>query len=141
MVVVQVCFHFEVRLFISINYFFKVLGSFCIKNSSIGNHTDQNFATLFSVISKALDLNQGSFDDSENFRLSVSCYYAFGTLAFAGSCTNIRAVGKPVTHHTRKSIQGAWMKDPLGIMGSETIFVMESYNGRGVLEEFENWPS
>ena len=30
------------------------------------------------------------------------------------------------------------MKDPLGIMGSETIFVMESYTGRDVLEEFEN---
>ena len=29
------------------------------------------------------------------------------------------------------------MKDPLGIMGSETIFVMESYSGRDVLE-FEN---
>ncbi len=30
------------------------------------------------------------------------------------------------------------MKDPLGIMGAETIFVMESYNGRNVVEEFEN---
>ena len=30
------------------------------------------------------------------------------------------------------------MKDPLGIMGAETIFVMEGYYGRNVLEEFEN---
>jgi len=30
------------------------------------------------------------------------------------------------------------MKDPLGIMGAETIFVMEYYAGRNVLEEFEN---
>ena len=30
------------------------------------------------------------------------------------------------------------MKDPLGIMGSETIFVMESYASRNVIEEFEN---
>ena len=30
------------------------------------------------------------------------------------------------------------MKDPLGIMGAETIFVMEGYSGRNVLEEFEN---
>ena len=30
------------------------------------------------------------------------------------------------------------MKDPLGIMGAETIFVMESYTGKNVLEEFEN---
>jgi len=30
------------------------------------------------------------------------------------------------------------MKDPLGIMGAETIFVMESHAGRNVLEEFAN---
>jgi len=30
------------------------------------------------------------------------------------------------------------MKDPLGIMGTETIFVMESYYSQNVLEEFEN---
>ena len=30
------------------------------------------------------------------------------------------------------------MKDPLGIMGAETIFVMEGYSGRNVLEEFED---
>ena len=30
------------------------------------------------------------------------------------------------------------MKDPLGIMGAETIFVMESYSGKNVLEVFEN---
>ena len=30
------------------------------------------------------------------------------------------------------------MKDPLGIMGTETIFVMEHFNSRNVVEEFEN---
>ena len=30
------------------------------------------------------------------------------------------------------------MKDPLGIMGAETIFVMENYYDNSVLEEFEN---
>jgi len=30
------------------------------------------------------------------------------------------------------------MKDPLGIMGVDTIFVMEGYTGKDVLEEFEN---
>ena len=30
------------------------------------------------------------------------------------------------------------MKDPLGIMGPETIFVMEGHSGRNELEEFEN---
>ncbi|KAJ7381707.1 Noelin-3 [Desmophyllum pertusum] len=53
-------------------------------------------------------------------------------------CTNIKSVGKPVTHNTRQFIQGAWMKDPLGIMGTETIFVMESYYSKNVVEEFEN---
>ena len=30
------------------------------------------------------------------------------------------------------------MKDPLGILGTETIFVMEYDGGRNVVEEFEN---
>ena len=30
------------------------------------------------------------------------------------------------------------MKDPLGIMGAETIFVMEGYYDRRELEEYEN---
>ena len=30
------------------------------------------------------------------------------------------------------------MKDPLGIMGAETIFVMENYQSNNVVEEFEN---
>ena len=30
------------------------------------------------------------------------------------------------------------MKDPLGVMGSDTIFVMENYYSNNVLEEFEN---
>ncbi|XP_078375537.1 noelin-like [Oculina patagonica] len=53
-------------------------------------------------------------------------------------CTIIKSIGKPVTHNARQVTQGAWMKDPLGIMGSETIFVMEHYTGRNVVEEFEN---
>ena len=30
------------------------------------------------------------------------------------------------------------MKDPLGIMGTETIFTVASYSGSKVVEEFEN---
>ena len=30
------------------------------------------------------------------------------------------------------------MKDPLEIMGAETIFVMGSYSGNNVVEEYEN---
>ncbi|KAJ7366002.1 Olfactomedin-like protein 2A [Desmophyllum pertusum] len=53
-------------------------------------------------------------------------------------CTNIKSVGKPVTHNARHHYQGAWMKDPLGIMGTETIFVMKSWKLQNVVEEFEN---
>ena len=42
-----------------------------------------------------------------------------------------------MTHNNRHHTQGAWMKDPLGIMGTETIFVMEYYHAN-ILEEFEN---
>ncbi|XP_078375526.1 noelin-like isoform X1 [Oculina patagonica] len=52
-------------------------------------------------------------------------------------CTNIKSVGKPVTHNARYYSYGAWMKDPLGIMGTETIFVMDYYN-QYVVYEYEN---
>ncbi|XP_015756160.1 PREDICTED: olfactomedin-like protein 2A isoform X2 [Acropora digitifera] len=53
-------------------------------------------------------------------------------------CTNIKTIGKPVAHNSRHYHQGAWMKDPLEIMGAETIFVMEGYSGMNVLEEYKN---
>ncbi|XP_074625202.1 olfactomedin-like protein 2A [Acropora palmata] len=52
-------------------------------------------------------------------------------------CTKIKMIGKPVAHNSRHVTQGAWMKDPLEIMGAETIFVMEHYSGN-VLEEYKN---
>lgn len=52
-------------------------------------------------------------------------------------CTNLKSVGQPVTHNTRYRSRGNWMKDPLGIMGAETIFTMENYYGR-VIQAFEN---
>ncbi|KAJ7343084.1 Noelin-2, partial [Desmophyllum pertusum] len=54
-------------------------------------------------------------------------------------CTNIKSVGKPVTHNTRSYTQGAWMKDPLAIMGTETIFVMKSYASQNVVEQLKTW--
>ena len=42
-----------------------------------------------------------------------------------------------MTHNTRSNTQGAWMKDPLVIMGAETILVMKSDRGNE-LEEFAN---
>ena len=56
----------------------------------------------------------------------------------ADRCTNIKSVGKPVTHNARQYKYGAWMKDPLGIMDTETIFVMKSWISQNVVEEFEN---
>ncbi|KAL9969186.1 hypothetical protein ACROYT_G021373 [Oculina patagonica] len=44
------------------------------------------------------------------------------------SCITIKTVSSPVTHHSRQKTQGAWMKDPLGVMGTDTIFVMENYS-------------
>ena len=61
------------------------------------------------------------------------------TLVFvADSCTTIKSVGEPVTHNARRYMFGAWMKDPLGIMGTETIFVMQIHYGRNIVEEFGN---
>ncbi|XP_068756109.1 noelin-like [Montipora capricornis] len=53
------------------------------------------------------------------------------------SCRNIKSIGKPVIHNSRDSF-GAWMKDPLGIMGAETIFVMQGYRDQRYLEEYKN---
>ena len=64
--------------------------------------------------------------------------FAFTYQFLTDSCTNIKSIGRPVTHNARHHSQGAWMKDPLGIMGTETIFVMEGWLGRNVVEEFEN---
>ena len=54
----------------------------------------------------------------------------------------MKSVGKPVTHNTRHYEHGNWMKDPLGIMGAETIIVMENDKNdikiRNSVEEFEN---
>ena len=73
---------------------------------------------------------QCCFHHNSKFKLKFSL--------IADSCTNIKLVGKPVTHNARYYTRGAWMKDPLGIMGAETLFVMKSYYSRNVLEEFQN---
>ena len=39
----------------------------------------------------------------------------------ADKCSKIKTIGKPVVHNSRYQVQGAWMKDPLEIMGAETI--------------------
>ncbi|PFX17575.1 Olfactomedin-like protein 2A [Stylophora pistillata] len=55
------------------------------------------------------------------------------------SCTStLKNVGNPVTHHNKSPTQGAWMKDPLGVMGNDTIFAMGSHYSNNQLEEFES---
>ena len=56
----------------------------------------------------------------------------------ADRCSHLKMVSKPVTHNSRQLHFGAWMKDPLGIMGTDTIFVMEGYHSRKEVEEFKN---
>ena len=82
------------------------------------------FASYLSNLSDLLLITE--------YSCSFFCWF------LADSCSNIKSVGKPVTHNTRFKTQGAWMKDPLGIMGAETIFVMKSYHSGNELEEFAN---
>ena len=56
---------------------------------------------------------------------------------FTDTCTTIKTVSSPITHNTLSPTQGAWMKDPLGVMGNDTIFVLKSHHSNTV-EEFEN---
>ena len=42
-----------------------------------------------------------------------------------------------MTHNTLSTTYGAWFKDPLGVMGNDTIFVLDNYHSNTV-EEFEN---
>ena len=66
--------------------------------------------------------------------LILKIYFCF----FVDGCSPIKSVQLPVAHNTRQLTQGAWMKDPLGLMGRETIFVMEFYYSKKEVEEFEN---
>jgi len=52
-------------------------------------------------------------------------------------CTTIKTVNSPITHNTLSTTYGAWFKDPLGVMGNDTIFVLDNFHSNTV-EEFEN---
>lgn len=69
--------------------------------------------------------------------LSSLAYFVSCWFYVLDSCTDIKSIGKPITHNTRWLSYGAWMKDPLGIMGTETIFTMEHFHSDAV-QEFEN---
>ncbi|KAL9969362.1 hypothetical protein ACROYT_G021570 [Oculina patagonica] len=94
----------------------------------LGRKTDCKLKASVERIFKLLKMIVGEHADLNKAKESVQ----------RDRCTNIKSVGKPVTHNSREHTWGAWMKDPLGIMGPETIFVIEFYYSRNVVEEFEN---
>ncbi|XP_028411447.1 noelin-like [Dendronephthya gigantea] len=53
------------------------------------------------------------------------------------NCSKIKRVGEPVLHHQSGETYGTWMRDPLGLLGSEKIWYINSLGGVEMLE-FEN---
>jgi hypothetical protein len=43
-------------------------------------------------------------------------------------------VGDPIVHHHSGTTQGAWMRDPLGLLGPEKIWYINGDNKNKVLE-------
>ncbi|XP_046845846.1 olfactomedin-like protein 2A [Xenia sp. Carnegie-2017] len=50
------------------------------------------------------------------------------------NCKKIKKVGEPIVHHHSGKTQGAWMKDPLGLLGAKKIWYINGYHGNKVLE-------
>ncbi|KAL9969363.1 hypothetical protein ACROYT_G021571 [Oculina patagonica] len=88
----------------------------------------------FKLICRFVRVISSSYQDGIPIPATVLLF----PCSFVDRCTIVKSIGKPVTHNARQHIYGAWMKDPLGIMGTETIFVLEYYEGKNVVEEFEN---
>ena len=49
-------------------------------------------------------------------------------------CSKIKKVGEPIVHHHSGTTYGAWMRDPLGLLGPEKIWYINNYYGSKVLE-------
>ena len=49
-------------------------------------------------------------------------------------CSKIKKVGEPIVHHGSGITQGAWMKDPLGLLGPEKIWYINGYYTNKVLK-------
>ncbi|CAB4001881.1 Hypothetical predicted protein [Paramuricea clavata] len=49
-------------------------------------------------------------------------------------CSKIKKVGEPIIHHHSGASYGAWMRDPLGLLGPEKIWYINRYYGNKVLE-------
>ena len=57
---------------------------------------------------------------------------------FLDKCSMIKKVGEPIVHHHSGLTQGAWMRDPLGILGAQKIWYMNGYNGYSKVLEFDS---
>ena len=60
----------------------------------------------------------------------LKCYL----FIFTDKCTKIKKVGEPIVHHHSGKTQGAWMRDPLGILGAQKIWYMNGFSGNKLLE-------
>ncbi|XP_067039901.1 olfactomedin-like protein 2A [Acropora muricata] len=102
------------------------------KRAVIGNTSKLSFKDLALELAK-IHLLKTIADEQHDLQKAKDSLY----ILQRDKCSNIKTIGKPVVHSTRFQQQGAWMKEPLEVMGAETIFVMEYYSGN-VLEEYEN---
>ena len=49
-------------------------------------------------------------------------------------CSKIKKVGEPIVHRTSGDTYGAWMRDPLGVLGAGNIWYINDYYNNQVLE-------
>ena len=55
---------------------------------------------------------------------------------YIDNCKKIKKVGEPIVHHHSGYTQGTWMRDPLGLLGPEKIWYINSYYGNNKVLEF-----
>ncbi len=53
---------------------------------------------------------------------------------YIDNCKKIKKLGEPIVHHSSGNYYGTWMRDPLGMLGPEKIWYINSYYGNKVLE-------
>ena len=64
--------------------------------------------------------------------------YSICTSLVIDKCSKIKKVGEPIVHRTSGTTQGAWMRDPLGVLGPEKIWYIDDYQRNRKVLEFES---
>ncbi len=64
--------------------------------------------------------------------------YSICTSLVIDKCSKIKKVGEPIVHRTSGTTQGAWMRDPLGVLGPEKIWYIDDYHRNRKVLEFES---